>query len=244
MCAPTAVANWSRGLAAPLPRPSRVPASDPGGDVAFRVAGAEAAVGQDLVDGGEVGLGQGEGGGAGVLLDALRACFACRSCGFVDHADLNGSRNIRARAWELWRRGAESTAPAPPPRQRRGAGRKPDRPDPALDGPFVLPHRGLVREAADRWFRARGTVPDVACEPDGHEGLLTLVALGCGTGVVPSLVLEHSAVRDRLSVLPADPPPEDFPIGLCVRRADLRRPSVAALWSLTASQGSGPSAEK
>ncbi|MFJ9909684.1 LysR substrate-binding domain-containing protein [Streptomyces sp. NPDC101152] len=107
-----------------------------------------------------------------------------------------------------------------------------ERPDPALDGPFVLPHRGLVREAADRWFRARGTAPEVAAEPDGHEGLLTLVALGCGTGLVPRLVLEHSAVRDRLAVVPADPAPEEFPIGLFVRRADLRRPLVAALWSL------------
>ncbi|MGW3726848.1 RNA-guided endonuclease InsQ/TnpB family protein [Streptomyces sp. NPDC000851] len=54
-----------------------------------------------------------------------QAWFACRSCGFVDHADRNGSRNIRARAWELWRRGAQSIAPAPPPRQRGGgAGRK------------------------------------------------------------------------------------------------------------------------
>ncbi|MEV6941468.1 transposase [Streptomyces sp. NPDC051172] len=53
-----------------------------------------------------------------------QAWFACRNCGFVDHADRNGSRNIRARAWELWRRGAPSTAPAPPPRQRDGAGRR------------------------------------------------------------------------------------------------------------------------
>ncbi|WP_409470055.1 RNA-guided endonuclease InsQ/TnpB family protein [Streptomyces sp. HC307] len=53
-----------------------------------------------------------------------QAWFACRNCGFVDHADRNGSRNIRARAWELWRRGAQSTAPAPLPRQRSGAGRK------------------------------------------------------------------------------------------------------------------------
>ncbi|MGW0633982.1 RNA-guided endonuclease InsQ/TnpB family protein, partial [Streptomyces sp. NPDC002758] len=54
-----------------------------------------------------------------------QAWFACRSCGFVGHADRNGSRNIRARAWELWRRGAQSTAPAPPRQQRRnGAGRK------------------------------------------------------------------------------------------------------------------------
>ncbi|MFK0152381.1 RNA-guided endonuclease InsQ/TnpB family protein [Streptomyces sp. NPDC090499] len=53
-----------------------------------------------------------------------QAWFACRSCGFVDHADRNGSRNIRARAWELWRRGAQSTAPAPLPEPGRGTGRK------------------------------------------------------------------------------------------------------------------------
>jgi LysR family positive regulator for ilvC len=112
-----------------------------------------------------------------------------------------------------------------------------DRPDPDAAGPFVLPHRGLVREAADRWFRTRGAAPDLAAEPDGHEGLLTLVALGCGTGVVPRLVLDHSAVRERLTVLDVDSPPDPFPIGLCVRRADLRRPQVAALWSLTAAGG-------
>ncbi|MFC3574557.1 RNA-guided endonuclease InsQ/TnpB family protein [Streptomyces yaanensis] len=53
-----------------------------------------------------------------------QAWFACRNCGVVAHADRNGSRNIRARARELRRRGAQSTAPAPPPRQRGGAGRK------------------------------------------------------------------------------------------------------------------------
>ncbi|MFI8951790.1 zinc ribbon domain-containing protein [Streptomyces sp. NPDC053750] len=52
-----------------------------------------------------------------------QAQFACRSCGFVDHADRNSSRNIRARARQLWRRGAPSTAP-PPPQPRPGAGRK------------------------------------------------------------------------------------------------------------------------
>ncbi|MGY0066832.1 hypothetical protein ACWZEH_08355 [Streptomyces sp. QTS137] len=58
---------------------------------------------------------------AGWELNRVRARFACRSCGFVDHADRNGSRDIRARAWELWRRGARPTAPAPPPRRRDGA---------------------------------------------------------------------------------------------------------------------------
>ncbi len=53
-----------------------------------------------------------------------QARFACRSCGFVDHADRNSSRNIRAKAWVLWRRGAHSTAPAPLLEPACGAGRK------------------------------------------------------------------------------------------------------------------------
>lgn len=110
-----------------------------------------------------------------------------------------------------------------------------DRTADALHGPFVLPPRGLVRDAAERWLRRRGVrTPWIAAEPDGHEGLLTLVALGCGTGIVPRLVLDTSAVRDRLAVVEADPAPERYTIGLCVRRSDLRRPSVAALWSAAA----------
>lgn len=98
------------------------------------------------------------------------------------------------------------------------------------DGPFVVPARGLVREAAFRWFRRTGVKPVIAGEPDGHEALLALVALGCGTGVVPRLVLESSAVRDQLVELPADLEP--LTIGLCARRADLHRPLIAALWDL------------
>jgi LysR family transcriptional regulator, positive regulator for ilvC len=101
----------------------------------------------------------------------------------------------------------------------------------SMEGPFVLPRRGLVRDAADRWFRARGMVPEVVAEPEGHEALLTLAALGFGTGIVPRLVLDHSAVRDRLTILPADPPRPPHTIALCVRRDGLRRPLVAALWS-------------
>ena len=100
----------------------------------------------------------------------------------------------------------------------------------AEDGPYVVPARGLVRENAFRWFRRNGVKPVIAAEPDGHEALLALVALGCGVGVVPRLVLDSSVVRDQLIELPADLEP--LTIGLCARRADLHRPLVAALWDL------------
>ncbi|MFI7414656.1 RNA-guided endonuclease InsQ/TnpB family protein [Streptomyces sp. NPDC049627] len=53
-----------------------------------------------------------------------QAWFACRNCGFVDHADRNSSRNIQARAWQLWRCGVQSTTPVPPGKQRIGTERK------------------------------------------------------------------------------------------------------------------------
>ncbi len=100
-------------------------------------------------------------------------------------------------------------------------------------GPYVLPRRGLVREGAERWFRSRGgPIPAVVAEPDGHEAVLTLAALGYGIGIVPRLVLDTSAVAPRLQVLRVEPGPAPMRVGLCVRRADLRRPVVAALWGL------------
>jgi LysR family transcriptional regulator, positive regulator for ilvC len=100
--------------------------------------------------------------------------------------------------------------------------------------PFVLPRGGLARDAARRWFRRQRLDPTIAAEVDGHEALLTLVALGVGAGVVPHLVLDTSAVKHRLAVVPTDPPIGTFTIGLCARRTDLRRPILAALWASVA----------
>ncbi|MER7170185.1 LysR substrate-binding domain-containing protein [Streptomyces mesophilus] len=82
--------------------------------------------------------------------------------------------------------------------------RTPGRPGGCLrrppDGQHQPTHRGvaegLVRSAADHWFRSLGIHPHIAAEADGHETLLTLVALGYGTGIVPHLVLHHSGVPD------------------------------------------------
>ncbi|MHB9756843.1 HTH-type transcriptional activator IlvY [Streptomyces sp. BYX5S] len=109
---------------------------------------------------------------------------------------------------------------APPPGQLPGP-----------EQPFVLPRQGPVRAAADRWFRKLGHTPRIAAEPDGHEALLTLVALGYGVGIIPGLVLQHSSIRSRLRQLPSPSAPGDLSIGVCVRRTALHRPLVAAAWA-------------
>nr|WP_319328646.1 LysR substrate-binding domain-containing protein [Streptomyces europaeiscabiei] len=78
-----------------------------------------------------------------------------------------------------------------------------------------------------------GYPPHIAAEADGHEALLTLVALGYGTGIIPDLVLQHSGVRTRLRQLPTPSGPGQLAIGICIRRADLHRPLIAAAWAET-----------
>lgn len=103
--------------------------------------------------------------------------------------------------------------------------------EPAWDEvPVVLPAHGIARIEADRWFRARRVRPRVANEVEGHEAVLSLVGLGCGIGVVPRLVLDNSALRDRLSVVAVDPALPVLRLGMCTLRRSLDDPVVAELW--------------
>jgi len=96
--------------------------------------------------------------------------------------------------------------------------------------PLVLPAHGLARDYADDWLERRAITPNVYAEIEGHEAILALVALGCGVGVVPKLVLEKSALRDRISELAAKPALPPFHIVLCVRERSLSNPVIRALW--------------
>lgn len=97
--------------------------------------------------------------------------------------------------------------------------------------PLVLPAAGLARELANAWLRRRKVAPNIYAEIQGHEAILALVALGCGVGVVPKLVLEKSALRDRITDMHVKPPLRPFQIALCVRDRSLSNPLVAAVWA-------------
>ena len=96
--------------------------------------------------------------------------------------------------------------------------------------PLVLPAHGLAREYADDWLDRRAITPNLYAEIEGHEAILALVALGCGVSIVPKLVLDKSALRDRITELPAKPALPPFHLALCVRERSLASPLVRALW--------------
>lgn len=105
------------------------------------------------------------------------------------------------------------------------------------DLPIILPEAGEARERVDRWFAARGVAVNLYARVSGNEAIVGMVALGCGIGVVPQLVLRSSPFAERVRPLDVAPALDPFRIGLCCRKGTLTNPLVAALWELAASGG-------
>lgn len=102
------------------------------------------------------------------------------------------------------------------------------------DQRIILPKQGLTRELAERWCR-RSLPSFEVQETDSHEEVVALAALGSGIGIVPRLVVETSALRQRLRELA---PPKRLPlmrIGLVVRANNRQLPRVVALCSMVPS---------
>jgi LysR family transcriptional regulator, positive regulator for ilvC len=98
--------------------------------------------------------------------------------------------------------------------------------------PVILPTHGVVRDYVDQWLEQRGARPTIYAEIEGHEAILSLVALGYGVGAVPKLVLDKSALRDSVTALTVRPTLPDLRIALCVRKRSLPNPLIAAIWDL------------
>lgn len=97
--------------------------------------------------------------------------------------------------------------------------------------PLILPTTGRARENVDAWLREQRIKPDIYSEVPGNEAALSLVALGCGVGFVPKLVLEGSPLADKVCVVDDGPLLEDFHVGLCTRARSLEgSPLIRALW--------------
>jgi LysR family transcriptional regulator, positive regulator for ilvC len=114
--------------------------------------------------------------------------------------------------------------------QARGE-RQPE-PDRTLsaDMPLILPKYGLARRRVDAWFRGRKRKPTIFAEVSGNEAIIALASLGCGTAVVPKVVLENSPLRERMVVTDMRASLGEYDIGLCTKARRLKTPVVKAFW--------------
>lgn len=100
--------------------------------------------------------------------------------------------------------------------------------------PLIMANFGLSRERTEKWFRGKNISPNVYAEVAGNEAIIAMVALGCGVGVVPGLVLEKSPLKEQIDIVAVEPELESFSIGLCTMKRNMQRPQVDAFWKVAA----------
>ncbi|MEI6897170.1 MAG: HTH-type transcriptional activator IlvY [Psychromonas sp.] len=95
--------------------------------------------------------------------------------------------------------------------------------------PFILPEHGAVRRRFDHWFRKfKVGKPHIYATVAGHEALLSMVALGCGVGIAPNVVIETSPVRERVKSLVSETSIQSFDLGVCCNKKRLQEPLINA----------------
>ncbi|MEZ9247416.1 HTH-type transcriptional activator IlvY [Vibrio lentus] len=97
--------------------------------------------------------------------------------------------------------------------------------------PFIIPEAGTARERANAWFKKMKIKPSIYAQVSGHEAIVSMVALGCGVGIAPDVVINNSPVRDKVDRLKIEPI-KPFELGVCCKRSQLENPLIRAFWQV------------
>ncbi|OEE61162.1 transcriptional regulator IlvY [Enterovibrio norvegicus] len=97
--------------------------------------------------------------------------------------------------------------------------------------PFIVPEAGTARERANTWFRQMKIKPNIYAQVSGHEAIVSMVALGCGVGIAPDVVINNSPVREKIEKLRLAPI-KPFELGVCSLHSQLDNALVRALWDI------------
>jgi len=82
--------------------------------------------------------------------------------------------------------------------------------------PIILPEHGEARKRFEYWYRKKQQgKPNIYATVSGHEALVSMVALGCGVGIAPQVVVDNSPVKDRVQYLPNVGDIQPFDLGIC-----------------------------
>ena len=98
--------------------------------------------------------------------------------------------------------------------------------------PIILPEHGASRKRFELWYRKKQQgKPNIYATVSGHEALVSMVALGCGVGIVPKVVVENSPVKDRVQFLENAGEIEPFDLGVCCLNQTKAQPLIRAFFN-------------
>jgi LysR family positive regulator for ilvC len=98
--------------------------------------------------------------------------------------------------------------------------------------PIILPEHGPARKRFEYWFRQKQQgKPNIYATVAGHEALVSMVALGCGVGITPEVVVDNSPVKNRVQYLTKTGELAPFDLGICCLRQSLSKPLIKAFFA-------------
>lgn len=97
--------------------------------------------------------------------------------------------------------------------------------------PFILPEHGPARKRFESWFRKKQQgKPNIYATVSGHEALVSMVALGCGVGIAPQVVVDNSPVKERVQYLENVGEIAPFELGICCLKQRKSQPLISAFF--------------
>ena len=97
--------------------------------------------------------------------------------------------------------------------------------------PFIVAESGPARSRANTWFKDKKITPPIYAQISGHEAIVSMVALGCGIGIAPDIVINNSPMSDKVQRFPAEfiAP---LSLGLCCKQSRHQESVLKALLQL------------
>ena len=97
--------------------------------------------------------------------------------------------------------------------------------------PIIRAGYGPVRSRFEQWYRKKQQgKPNIYATASGHEALVSMVALGCGIGVVPEVVVENSPVKERVQILNDKTAIPPFELVICCQNQAKTKPLISAFF--------------
>lgn len=100
--------------------------------------------------------------------------------------------------------------------------------------PIVMPESGPIRAKFEKWLKAMDIKPNIYATVNGHEALVSMVALGCGVSIAPQLVVDASPVKNKIAIIKPRIKPEPFDLGICCLNGKKHEPIIAEFLSVSA----------